>query len=705
MKKLLLLFISIIYITGCSSSGSSSGSSSNSQPAEFSGKTTVLLYIDGTSFEQPETASISFADSLKGNTSDALGFTPANYMIHKMMQNVDSSHTNIIVQTASSEDNMKWTDEQIAAKGADVNKYYVKDWDKVQRWKITNGNFELLDDTLGQICKGSVSSNCLQMNSQDMVADFLEYGVKNNPADRYIVIFFSHGGGSVVGFGSPSITAVNMKQAFETATNNLKADGSLNFNKFDIIGFAACLMGNIEWMYNLSDYGKYYVASEEIEYEFPWLLGDIITSISQRKSTLNVTNTIVDSYWEYSAKNGETATNISVIDLDKVKAVNDGINSLARSILNNYNQSQLQTLNNFYVSLNRSQRYGDAIADGGPITYQSSLYDIYDFLTNLDEKLWYHQDYSSEIKNLKNLIKDDLNAAAVINNKTSYMLPDSHGISFFAVTPDSSYVTTYKDSVGTFGADYINLLGQMYAKLSSTTANGTPSNLTTSGSIMSGTIDTNIALTHLATLDASKQIDGKTRVGTVAGKYKVEARSSSTPDHLVYTVSVDTGSTIKDDAKLFAINKTGMQDYNPVKVSFTSGMDKSDTPLFGYTPLKVIRGDQTYGDQTYNVMAIFEFDPQSLEVKIVSFKEALIPTLPGQGFVFKKGDIVQIPEATTQVTGKAEANQLPAYEFTCDSENCVSMSVQPFTSGDPLTFTLNVKNIKGETVTFTEAAN
>ena len=132
MKKLFLLFISIIYITGCSSSGSSS----NSQPAEFSGKTTVLLYIDGTSFEQPYTANIFFANYLTGNASDALGFTPANYMIHKMMQNVDSSHTNIIVQTASSDSDMKWTDEQIAAQGADVNKYYVKDWDKVQRWKI-----------------------------------------------------------------------------------------------------------------------------------------------------------------------------------------------------------------------------------------------------------------------------------------------------------------------------------------------------------------------------------------------------------------------------------------------------------------------------------------------------------------------------------------------------------------------------------------
>lgn len=697
MKKLLLLFISIIYITGCSSSGSSS----NSQPAEFSGKTTVLLYIDGTSFEQPKTASIFFEDYLTGNTSDALGFTPANYMIHKMMQNVDSTHTNIIVQTASSDDNMKWTDEQIKAQGADVNKYYVKDWDKVQRWKVTNEKIELLDDTLGAICKGSVNTNCLQMNSQDMIADFLEYGVKNNPADRYIVIFFSHGGGSVDGFGWPDfITAFNMKQAFETATNNLKADSSVNFNKFDIIGFAACLMGNIEWMYNLSDYGKYYVASEEMEHAFPWLLGDIITSISQRKSTLNVTNTIVDSYWQSSAKNGNALTNISVIDLDKVKAINDGINSLSKSISYTYNQNPMQTLNNFYVSLNRSQRYGDTISFGNTIMYDKSLYDIYDFLTNLDEKLWYNQDYSADIINLKNLITDDLNNAAVINNKTSHLLPDSYGISFFAVTPNSYDVTMYKDSVGTFGADYIKLLEQMYAKLSSTTTNGTPSNLTTSGSIMSGTIDTNIALTHLAALDASKQIDGKTRVGTVAGKYKVEATSSSTPDHLVYTVSVDTGSTIKDDAKLFAINKIGTQDYNPVKVSFTSGIDKDNASVYGYTPLNVIRGGQTY-----NIMAIFGFKTQNMEVEIVSFNEAVKPTLPGKSFVFQKGDIVQIPEATTQVTGKAEANQLPAYEFTCDSENCVGMSVQSFTSGDPLTFALNVKNIKGETVTFTEAAN
>lgn len=61
MKKLFLLFISIIYITGCSSSGSSS----NSQPAEFSGKTTVLLYIDGTSFEQPYRANIFLKSFLR----------------------------------------------------------------------------------------------------------------------------------------------------------------------------------------------------------------------------------------------------------------------------------------------------------------------------------------------------------------------------------------------------------------------------------------------------------------------------------------------------------------------------------------------------------------------------------------------------------------------------------------------------------------
>ena len=61
---------------------------------------------------------------------------------------------------------------------------------KLQRWKLTGKGLQL-DDTL----------KSQAMTNEQALADFIQYAKKTDPADRYMLIFWDHGGGSVSGFG------------------------------------------------------------------------------------------------------------------------------------------------------------------------------------------------------------------------------------------------------------------------------------------------------------------------------------------------------------------------------------------------------------------------------------------------------------------------------------------------------------------------
>jgi len=405
MKKYLLILFALFIAAGCSNNDSS-----DSNPATPI-KTTVLMYIEGTTFEYPKIANVFFDEYVsEGIKTDAAGYTPTNYMIKGMIENLNPENTNIVIQTGSKEADMTWTDEQIAAAGADPAKYYLKDWSEVSRWQITKDEGLKLLENKGKVCLQDSETGCVNINSGDTIGDFLTYGVQNYPADRYIVIFFSHGSGTITGFGSGT-TLPEMQKAFNMAKTATNAE-------FDIIGFAACLMGNAEWMHGLSDYGKYYVASEQTEPGFPWLLGDITSGIAQNQTTEQLLDTITSTFYQYSAKNGQQITNISAVDLKQVKALSGALGQLSNKIAEDYNISPAKTFNNFYVALSRSNNYGE----GG-----YGLYDLQSVINSLNDTTWYGLDYSSYNQNITDIISNSVKI-----NKTSPFLSESYGISFYA---------------------------------------------------------------------------------------------------------------------------------------------------------------------------------------------------------------------------------------------------------------------------------
>ena len=680
MKKYLLILFALFIAAGCSNNDSSNSGTNPATPV----KTTVLMYIVGTTYEQPDTAKKFFSDAYKsGIKTDALGYGPANYMIKGMIENLNEENTNIVIQTGSTDGNMQWTDEQISAAGADPSKFYIKDWYQAARWQVKNTGLEKVGN-VGSVCVNQNNTTCVDIASGDTIGDFLTYGVQNYPAERYIVIFFSHGGGTIAGFGAGT-TISEMQKAF----SNTKAATN---KEFDIIGFAACLMGTAEWMHYLADYGKYYVASEETEVEFPWLLGDITSGIAQDQTTEQLLDTITSTYYQYSARNGVIPTNISAIDLKQVKALSGALGELSNKIAADYESNPAKTFNNFYVALSRSDSYADG---------EFGLYDLQAVINSLNETTWYGLDYSSYNQNITDIISDSVKI-----NKSSPFLSESYGISFYAPNygqayapgqhPLSKYVELYKTLVPDFSPEYVKMLEKITPYAQTETTHKFGDKIDKQGTKVSVEYTSNFAPSYNSTLELVRQYnDGTTRIGTVAGDYTITTAAADNPDDIKYTISVDTGYDSVNDANLFAVAPYNTEDYNPIRVAIKKSIDSSNASYATAQTLFILERDSVEYDLVAQFMYTKDENGQ-YQVTGSAFQIVGDGSQLMQAFSFQDGDVVRIPDYSSEVIGKT-TNSLPTYEIICSSNNCLKFNIVPFAAEAAPEFRFNIENIKNET--------
>jgi len=104
-------------------------------------------------------------------------------------------------------------------------------WKEIKRWKIENGNQVPIDFT---------AADNDMANTQNLT-DFINWAIATYPADKYVLDLWNHGM-DIRGYGHDENTDQEMKipalQAAIANTDFVKAG-----NRFEIIGFDACLMG------------------------------------------------------------------------------------------------------------------------------------------------------------------------------------------------------------------------------------------------------------------------------------------------------------------------------------------------------------------------------------------------------------------------------------------------------------------------------
>ena len=173
---------------------------------------------------------------------------------------------------------------------------------------VGGGKIECLEDNMGT---GA-------MTDPKTLTEFIDYAHKNYPANRNMLIFWDHGGGSVSGYGydEKNPTAGSMDLA---EIDSALAKAGI---KYDFIGFDACLMATLETDLMACEYADYLIGSEETEPGIGWYYTNWLTSLSKNPSmdTLQIGKMIIDDFINTCDKQcrGQKTT-LSLVDLAELQ--------------------------------------------------------------------------------------------------------------------------------------------------------------------------------------------------------------------------------------------------------------------------------------------------------------------------------------------------------------------------------------------------
>jgi hypothetical protein len=139
------------------------------------------------------------------------------------------------------------------------------DWTDTRRFLIRK------DDNLESITSPVVQSvGEVDTGQPQTLIDFVTWAIQNYPAKKYALVMSDHGGGWTGGFSDMSASSYSELSIPEIVASLETIRQNTGVDKFEVIGFDACLMGQIEVFGSLYPYSNYMVASEEVEPGYGW---------------------------------------------------------------------------------------------------------------------------------------------------------------------------------------------------------------------------------------------------------------------------------------------------------------------------------------------------------------------------------------------------------------------------------------------------
>lgn len=131
------------------------------------------------------------------------------------------------------------------------------DWTDTRRYLVTQ------DNDVNTITSPVVEYvGEADMGNPQTLVDFVSWSIQKYPAKKYILVMSDHGAGWAEGFSD--LASSNTLSLPEITNAIAQVQGQMNGQKFEIIGFDACLMGMIEVYGSLYPYSNFMVASEEV---------------------------------------------------------------------------------------------------------------------------------------------------------------------------------------------------------------------------------------------------------------------------------------------------------------------------------------------------------------------------------------------------------------------------------------------------------
>ncbi len=293
---------------------------------------TVMVYLCGTDLESRSAMA----------TKDLLEMTKATL----------GNHVRILVYTGGC---TKWNNNIVSAK---VNQIY----------QVSGGGLQCLVENAGST----------SMTDPKTLTSFIQFCAENYPANRQELILWDHGSGTVSGYGYDQKYPNSGSMSLAALRSALEASGQ----RFDFIGFDACLMATMETALMLEPYADYLIASEETEPGIGWYYTDWLSKLGANPAleTLELGKRIVDDFVTTCAREcrGQSAT-LSVVDLAELDAA-------AREPMKSFASSLSTAINGGQYSAVSSARNGSREFARSSVIDQIDLVDFAERVGNREGK-------------------------------------------------------------------------------------------------------------------------------------------------------------------------------------------------------------------------------------------------------------------------------------------------------------------------------
>ncbi len=272
----------MLFITGCGCSNGALVVEKDAKRREATGeKWTVLIYMCGGDLEE----SYGRAGEVLSNLS------------YDLPENI-----NVVVETGGCRN---WRTEEIRN-------------DRIEDFAVQKNGLKLINESLIK-----------NMGESESYRDFLVRNIEKFPADNYISVIWGNGGGPVMGatmdatYNHDPLTVKEIAEAH-----------SMVGTQFDIIGFDASLMSNLETAAALSIFCDYLVAAEDIMPISGWNYRGLFEFISNnpQATALEVGEVICDGVADMAQDSSDITAVMAVTDLRRVTRMVQSFDSMAYSM-------------------------------------------------------------------------------------------------------------------------------------------------------------------------------------------------------------------------------------------------------------------------------------------------------------------------------------------------------------------------------------
>jgi hypothetical protein len=205
------------------------------------------------------------------------------------------------------------------------------DWTTTRRYRIVG------DDDYSRIASPVLEElGEVNMGDADELADFLIWGITQYPANRYALVLWNHGAGWIgISFDDSSpydnhfLTMQDLAYALDRALT------TTGVPKLDIVGFDACLMGQLEVYSAIQPYAHYAVGSEELVPGLGWDYETLLRNLyadPQMETTQLVQHMVDDFIAFYTNVDPDDFVTKSAVDLNRLPLLTEALEELALAL-------------------------------------------------------------------------------------------------------------------------------------------------------------------------------------------------------------------------------------------------------------------------------------------------------------------------------------------------------------------------------------